>query len=35
MEYIIADAVKETYEKRGLKLDDIKAVIEGAGDDRI
>ena len=25
MEYIIADAVKETIEKRGLKIDDIKA----------
>lgn len=35
MEYIIADAVMETIEKRGLKLDDVKAVIEGAGDDKI
>lgn len=35
MEYIIADAVKEIIEKRGLKVDDIKAVVEGAGDDKI
>ncbi len=35
MEYIIADEVLATIEKRGLKVDDIKAVIEGAGDDRI
>ncbi len=35
MEYIITDAVKEVIEKRGIKVDDVKAVIEGAGDDRI
>ena len=35
MEYIIADAVVEVIEKRGIKVDDVKAVIEGAGDDKI
>ena len=35
MEYIIADEVLANIEKRGLKVDDVKSVIEGAGDDRI
>lgn len=35
MDFIISDAVKETIEKRGLKVDDVKSVVESAGDDRI
>lgn len=35
MKYIIANEVKEAYEKKGIKDDDIKAIIEGAGDDKI
>ena len=35
MEYIIADEVLANIETRGLKVDDVKSVIEGAGDDRI
>jgi hypothetical protein len=35
MEVIIPDAVKEVIEKRGMKVDDVKAVVTGAGDDRI
>lgn len=35
MNYTIADDVKAAIEKKGLKLDDVKSVIEGAGDDRI
>lgn len=35
MKFIIANEVKEAYEKKGIKDDDIKAVIEGAGDDKI
>ena len=30
MEYLISDEVKKTIESRGLKVDDIKAVIEAA-----
>ena len=35
MEFIIDAAVKEAYEAKGIKDEDIKAVIEGAGKDRI
>lgn len=35
MKFIIADDVKQAYESKGIKDDDVKAVIEGAGKDRI
>ncbi len=35
MEFIIDAAVKEAYEAKGIKDEDIKAVVEGAGKDRI
>ena len=35
MEYIIADEVKQAYEAKGIKDEDIKAIIEGADKDRI
>ena len=35
MEFIIDAAVKEAYEAKGIKDEDVKAVVEGAGKDRI
>lgn len=35
MEFIIDAAVKEAYEAKGIKDEDIKTIIEGAGKDRI
>lgn len=35
MDIVISDAVKEVIEKRGIKVDDVKAVINGADNDRI
>lgn len=35
MAYIIADEVKQAYESKGIKDDDIKSIIDGAGDDKI
>ena len=35
MEFIIDAAVKEAYEAKGIKDEDVKAIVEGAGKDRI